>query len=362
MRILIATPGAGDPRGGAGQLALGLATGLRRLGHEVEAFDPARDLAPASPWRLRGVVLRRIAARAQGAGPFDLVDLPPTLVPPRLPTGARRIVRSVQPELRYLAIERRSALRRFGRAPWRSALCLALVALRGAWVRRGWRAGHALFCLGSGELDWMRRHFGGSPTWLRRYDAAPSDQDRAALVKVRSSRAPERPKRGGTAFLWIGRWSSHKGTDALVRFTNARLGARPADTLTVAGCGRVEVSQWRPELRQRVRIVPAFERHELPALLAAHDAGLFTSLAEGWGLSLQEMLESGLSVFATREGAVADLQPYFGAALRPFPPSLEAEPTGGRAPGPGYDERFDWTAIARRYLDAIAESAGVEGR
>lgn len=43
-----------------------------------------------------------------------------------------------------------------------------------------------------------------------------------------------------------------------------------------------------------------------------YDAGLFTSEAEGWGLSLNEMLESDMPVFATEVGGVRDLRPAEG--------------------------------------------------
>jgi hypothetical protein len=94
-------------------------------------------------------------------------------------------------------------------------------------------------------------------------------------------------------------------------------------------------------------VLPRYGRETLPALLASHDAGLFTSVAEGWGLSLQEMLESGLPVYATHVGAAVDLAPYFPRSLRPFPPlePLERIDPGGQ-PRDDYDERFTWDAIA----------------
>jgi glycosyltransferase involved in cell wall biosynthesis len=203
----------------------------------------------------------------------------------------------------------------------------------------------------------MRRRF---PRWAPKlgiYICAPPPDEREALTAVRRRRTE--PPGPGLRFLWIGRWSAQKGTARLLRFLRERTATHPDDTFTLAGCGpaaeREVPSGW---LRSgRVRIVPAFARPDLPSLLAGHDAGLFTSSVEGWGLSLTEMLESGLTVFATEAGAVADLRPYFPASLRPFPPPAQI------APGlledleaNGYLERFSWPTIARAWEEQVLGS------
>jgi len=86
----------------------------------------------------------------------------------------------------------------------------------------------------------------------------------------------------------------------------------PEIRVTVAGCGEVrsrELLAW--ERRGRVDLVPEFDAAGLGEMLRRHEAGLFTSPVEGWGLSIQEMLEAGLPVFACRAGGVPDLEPYF---------------------------------------------------
>jgi Glycosyl transferases group 1 len=105
----------------------------------------------------------------------------------------------------------------------------------------------------------------------------------------------------------------------------------------------------------RVRLIPDFPRAELPALLADHDAGLFTSEAEGWGLSLSEMLESGLPVFATEAGAVGDLRPFFPGSLLPFPPPLPPELPAAPPDleANGYYQRMSWAVIAERYESEV---------
>jgi glycosyltransferase involved in cell wall biosynthesis len=107
--------------------------------------------------------------------------------------------------------------------------------------------------------------------------------------------------------------------------------------------------------------VPGFDRSELAALLRQHQAGLSTSRAEGWGLALQEMLEAGLTVYATPEGAVRDIQPFVPGQLLPFPPASStcAAPCG--AMPASYYEQFSWRAIARDYERILLESPATEG-
>ena len=102
----------------------------------------------------------------------------------------------------------------------------------------------------------------------------------------------------------------------------------------------------------RLRVLPAYTRDELPGLLATHDAGLFTSHVEGWGLSLSEMLESGMPVYATEAGAVQDIKPFFPSSLRPFPPGRSQSGQTYHLENlahNGYLATFSWDAIAERY-------------
>jgi glycosyltransferase involved in cell wall biosynthesis len=187
------------------------------------------------------------------------------------------------------------------------------------------------------------------------YVCCPSREEREILSEVRLRRAPRSPGEG-VHFLWIGRWAAHKGIHTLLKFIARRTASRPQDRFTLAGCGEAA----RRHLPSRwleaglVHLVPSFGRAELPVLLATHDAGLFTSSVEGWGLSLNEMLESGLPVYATLAGGVADLQPFWGSQLRPFPPpDDEAEPNRYEPDLAGYFHRFSWPEIARRYEEDV---------
>jgi len=88
-------------------------------------------------------------------------------------------------------------------------------------------------------------------------------------------------------------------------------------------------------------------------------AGLFTSRAEGWGLVLNEMVESGLPVYATAAGGVEDIQCTVGSFIQSFPPTLGARPPSPPAEEARarYEARFRWPAIAARYMESIALKA-----
>jgi glycosyltransferase involved in cell wall biosynthesis len=187
------------------------------------------------------------------------------------------------------------------------------------------------------------------------YEAAVSDEDSVELARVRRAR---RPRNIGEPirYLWIGRWAGHKGIDDLVPFLEDRVTSGTDDVFTIAGCGPSGARALDHLLGSgRVRVVPWFQRPELPALLAGHDAGLFTSRAEGWGLVLNEMLEAGLPVYATRAGGVDDLRGVLGPFVPDFPP-----PRAAVLPAPPaadvlerYGVRFRWAAVAERYIEAI---------
>ncbi|HKV06552.1 MAG TPA: glycosyltransferase family 4 protein [Thermoanaerobaculia bacterium] len=345
------------PESGAAQVALSLAEALRARGHDAVAWSP-EPLPRGTRWWDRWVRQRRAVERhVRSAGPFDVVDAPAVSVSPRLARAAPVVARSTQPELLYLAEELGSQLGR--RLSPRLPLHALHAAVVSGAVIRGWGRSRAILCQGSLELGWMRQRY---PRWaarLRSYVIAPSPADQAALARVRKERRPAEPG-PGLRFLWIGRWASHKGTARLLRFLRERAAACPGDTFTLAGCGEAAERDCPPGLlaEGRLRLVPSFRREELPGLLAAHDAGLFTSTVEGWGLSLNEMLESGLPVFATRAGGVPDLLPFFPGALLPFPPEPGARPESPDPEAHGYFERFTWDRIAEAYEREVLEALG----
>jgi len=219
---------------------------------------------------------------------------------------------------------------------------------------QGWQRSEYILCLGSLELEWMKKWF---PWWrskLISYVNALSKADQVELANIRLNRKKHEGE--GIRFLWIGRWTAHKGIHELVDFIIQRAASHPEDTFTIAGCGTNAEKGFSPELIQsgRLKILPSFERNQLYSLLANHDAGLFTSKVEGWGLVLNEMLESGMPVFAKPAGGVADLQPFF-EILMPFPPSVQFIPDFFRSSKDIEDYyRFcSWEIIAEIYSTQV---------
>jgi glycosyltransferase involved in cell wall biosynthesis len=361
MRILLVCHPPLAAESGAAQITLNLAEALRARGHDAQAWSPEpamSDESTSDRWwdrwqRQRRAIEQFVAAQDR----FDVIDLPSVSASPLLARAAFLVARSFQPDLRYFACTFREQLRRpMLRLPFH-ALYDASVS---AAILQGWRRSPVLLCLGSAERAWMRQRF---PRWaprLRHYVVAPSTAEREALAAVRERRRPTGAAGPGTRFLWIGRWVAHKGTGRLTRFLAERAASHPDDTFTLAGCGPGAEQDLPGHLLRegRVRLVPSFPRGELPALLAAHDAGLFTSEVEGWGLSLNEMLEAGLTVYATPAGGVADLQPFWGGRLRPFPPPARPEADPAEPDLGAYLSFFSWPEIARRYEEEVLPHAG----
>jgi glycosyltransferase involved in cell wall biosynthesis len=231
------------------------------------------------------------------------------------------------------------------------SVCQALL------VVQGWCRADVILCQGTLELQWMNRHF---PMWrgkLRSYVTALSGEDQAGLRNVRVKRNWRELKQR-ILFLWIGRWVRHKGNIEFLEFARKWLADRPQDRFTIAGCGSIELPPTHGMLLRsgQVRIVPNYAREELASLLAEHDVGLFTSNVEGWGLVLNEMLESGMTVYATSTGGVSDLRPHFGGLLGRFPPTIpEVESVRAAAVDwDNYYNTFNWQAIARKYVESIS--------
>ena len=350
MRLLLVSHPPLSPEYGAAQTALHLTAALRRRGHDAVAWSP-EPLPPQAHWLNRWRwQRRRLEEHLTATAPFDAIDLPAVSISRRVAAAAPTIARSVQPDLRYFGCAFAERLRRLPRgAPGALAHTAADLAVCGA-ILAGWRRAQVILCLGSLELKWMSARLPWARSKLIRYVNALGPAEQAALAVVRADRST--PSGRGIRFLWIGRWVPQKGTHRLVTWIAERAALAPHDTLTVAGCGPDAARDLPRELlaNGRIRVIEFFGRDELPALLADHDAGVFTSEVEGWGLSLNEMLESGLPVFATAVGGVPDLAPFFPASLRPFPPPLELE---AHAPEDfarsGYLDRFTWDRIAAAY-------------
>jgi len=352
MRILIVTHAPLNAEFGASQIALNLGEALRAQGNDVTLWSPQPLPANTLWWRSLRAMRVRLDEFLSATDGFDLIDCPPSLITRRATRSAVVIARSTQPDLLYFRHELMGrGMRGFKSLylPFEFLYTLYHITL----VFAGWSRARRILCLGRLELNWMRRWL---PWWqhkLESYVIAPSANDQLTLREIRIARVSRTEQK--LRFLWIGRWVPHKGRKRLLDFISVWNAAHPQDTFTIAGCGSGLDKEFPIErLRSGViNLVPSFKRSELGELLAQHDIGLFTSKVEGWGLSLNEMLESGMVVYATLAGGVADLRPYHESLLE-FPPEF-----GSRSAKPishsltDYYDIFNWPYIADAYLNSV---------
>jgi glycosyltransferase involved in cell wall biosynthesis len=303
------------------------------------------------------VMRQKLRAFLHSAEEFDLIDSPAVLSGRGfLRRDATWVCRSLQPDIQYMYETLRA---RRGTSPLALAKTTFAVAKSMAvagLIYRGWVHSDVIMCLGEVERAWMSRWCPTLRAKLAVYDCAISDADGAAMAEVRRSRRAPR-ETDAVRYLWIGRWTEHKGVAALYSFLHERLALGLNERFTIAGCGETGERAVAGLLDSgRVRVVPTFMRAQLPALLAEHDAGLFTSRVEGWGLVLNEMVESGLPVYATSAGGVTELRSVLGSSIQSFPPPVAFVPP----PSPSaeqwsrYEARFRWETIAARYLESVA--------
>ncbi len=348
MRLLIVSFAPLSAQVGAGQTAMLLTAALCARGHDAQPWAPQPPPPALTWWRHTEWRRRELERFVEREAPFSWIDLPPVALDRGIARLGRTVTRSVQPDGLYFRAEWASPAR-LRSNPLRTMMGIAhdLVQLRA--VRRGHLLADRILCLGSAERDELARKLHRGE--ICSYSIAPAAEEQRTFAAIRVTRTPGSP--GAVRFLWIGRWAAHKGTDRLVGFLARRLHESPGDSCTIAGCGSEAERRLPQDLLAsgRIRVVPSFSRAELSGLLAGHDAGLFTSVAEGWGVTLNEMLESGMPVYATSAGGVVDLLPYFPHTLRTFPPppgplDLEAIDDPDAT---GYYDRFTWDQIAERY-------------
>ncbi|MBW4649283.1 MAG: glycosyltransferase family 4 protein [Kastovskya adunca ATA6-11-RM4] len=358
VRLLIVTHAPLAAEFGAGQVAINLAEALRSQGHDVTLWSPHPLPSQTKWWQSVRQMRSKLDAFIKTQAPFDVIDSPALLITPQVSKSALVVARSVQPDILYLMHSLKDRIEKSVRGIIRLPFSYSYSLFQIILVLQGWKRARYILCLGSLELRWMKRGF---PWWrnkLMSYVNALSQAEQEALAKVRIHR--KKPSPEGIRFLWIGRWTSHKGITELLDFIVKWAALCPQDTFTIAGCGTEAENDCPAELLQsgQLKILPSFERNELYSLLANHDCGLFTSRVEGWGLVLNEMLESGMLVFATPIGGVPDLQPFFPENLKVFPPPLgfKLESFTNSIFQDDYYNVFSWESIAQTYAMAIFDT------
>lgn len=297
LRIVLTIHHRLDRASGAPGVTLALADAYRRLGHEVEVLG--FDSLPVRGDRTANLVFPAlVAARlARAAARVDVVEASMgdaawwCRLPPR--DRAVLVVRSHGLEHVQYDDQRDDAARRHERLSLRYRWYRERVNL--PRVARTIRAADAVLVLNARELAVAVARLGADPG---RVHVVPQGVDDDVLVQ-----GARRPLDASEpVIVAIARWARSKGTEYLVPAVAAVMGARPDVRMRFLGTG-VDPSVVRDEfprtVRDRVEVVPRFERPELVGLVGSARVVVHPSLREASPVGLLEGMALGLAPVAT---------------------------------------------------------------
>ena len=364
LRIVLTIHHELDRATGAPGVTLALAAAYSELGHDVEVigFDRLR----VRDERLRRLVFPAyVAARLWARHrrrPIDVIDSS---------TGdaawwccARRgsspalIVRSHGLEHPTYESQQGDARRGLDHLSLRYRLYQERVEL--PRVRRTLRAADAVAMFNRDDVSYAVTRLGVDP---RRVYVVPQGVD-DALVHAAATRPVDPADR---TIVSIGSFIPRKGTAYVVPALSDIMAADPTVRVRFLGTGadaETVRSTFAPDLRERVEVVPRFERDELVALVGTAPIGVLASVREGSPVALIEMLALGLASVVTRTPGIAEtvvdgetamvVPPRDADALRDALRALLADPerarTLGRAGQQQVQERR-WSVQAARTVE-----------
>jgi hypothetical protein len=166
MRILIATHAHLSPEFGAGQVAIHLAEEFRKQGHDVTLWSP-HPMPHLPRWwqQVQNVQLMRAKLNEflDSQEAFDVIDCMGSLITKKVSRSASVIVsRSVQPDILYIISgflnPKDKGLKKIGLFIFNALFGLFCIFLS----LQGWSRATYILCLGSLELEWMKKWF---PWW-----------------------------------------------------------------------------------------------------------------------------------------------------------------------------------------------------
>ena len=106
----------------------------------------------------------------------------------------------------------------------------------------------------------------------------------------------------------VGTWIDRKGKRILADVAEKLVAKKIGFVLTLLGTGFDEVqvrSDFLPEVRPFVRVVPQYKNTDLPVMLQGQHVLLMCSFTEGYALALPEGMACGLAPIATRVGGAS---------------------------------------------------------
>jgi glycosyltransferase involved in cell wall biosynthesis len=309
LRILLVADYPNDPRLGSAKVAHKLREELTSLGHQCDAlFSDAIGATPRSR-RVRQLVAPWLAgraiARAVSSTPYDVVDA----------SSAEGLWFGIQKRagrFRQTAyICRTHGLEHLN---YQRMLDDARNGLTSKpWTRRIWYPASRLSQVAAAArlsdrfivLNAVDRDFACARRWLppHRIDLVPHGVSDRFLAK------PAVESRGA-GVLFCGTWDHVKGVSDLVAAWTMLHDSGSQVPLTVLGPGipPAAVQQAFPErVRPLVTVIERAPEDRVVEEYQRHDALVFTSTYEGFGLVVLEALSQGLAVIATPVGCAADL-------------------------------------------------------
>jgi glycosyltransferase involved in cell wall biosynthesis len=287
---------ASSDAGGMG-VTSGLSAAYRELGHEVGLLCFA-DLPARLPFMAKTLVFPGLVAARLRNAPVDVIDAA---------TGdgwilgrLRRLKRSQAPLLvcrshgmSYIAdkVNREEARRGNLELSWKYPLYWG--GLRPRLDTAAQRSADLCLFLNQEELRVGVEELGVDPEKARIIsNGLPAELIGLPLAPL-DSLAAEAPR-----IAHIGSYLRPKGIVYLVEALQAVLSSHPGARATLLGTGApadAVKSDFPPELRERVDVIPSYPRHELPELLRGHAVVVSPSLREGFPLGVLEAMACGLA-------------------------------------------------------------------
>ena len=310
MRILLVGDYPHDPKLGSAKVSCKLREEFQRAGHTCHVLF-AEDLGgcprdmhlrqACAPW----LALRAIQSVVAKEGPFDVVDVASAEgwifgLFKRL-RGSRTALVCRSHGLEHLNYARMLDDHKAGllTKPWTRRLWYPVMRLsQVAWAAR---QSEAMIVLNETDRAFVLE---------RRWKSADAVQvvEHGVSDAFLTNSIPDGPR--GQGLLFCGTWTGMKGVDYLVPSFTKVAHKDDAARLTILG-GAVPAAQiaaaFPEDVRPRVRILNRLPEEEVIRHYREHDALVFCSTYEGFGMVALEAMSQGLPVIATPVGCARQL-------------------------------------------------------
>jgi glycosyltransferase involved in cell wall biosynthesis len=185
------------------------------------------------------------------------------------------------------------------------------------------------------------------------------------------------PDEGSPRVAVVGSWAERKGIAYGAPALSSLLARHPVLRVVALGTGASEAevrASFEPAVRERVDVVAAYSRDELPELLRGSHINLFPTLAEGQSLALLETMACGLVAVTTPAGGEGVIRDGVNGLIVPARDSaalvsaterlLEDRALLGRLREAALEEaaRRTWAAAARRAVELYGEAVQLRAR